>query len=454
MANYDASIRIDTKINTKGANVQLAALENRIVKTSDKIATLRSEMDALKDTKIPTQEYTKWQSQLDATIKKYEELQDIVNTFEKNKTDKDFVPFKQARAEAQDLYVKIEDIRGAMLDLEESGKAFTLGSDTEKFSKLEQQLQYAENDLAILNQQHEVLELKQERAAEGYKRLGNTAKKSFEKINKTQKKSIGLLGSFGKQLKSILLATFIFNTIRKALNSLIKGMKEGFENLYKGNGQFKSSIDNLKASALTLKNSLAAAFAPLVEVAIPYIQRFIEWLTKAVNLIGQFIAALTGRKTYTRAIVQTAKASGDAAKATEKEAEATEEAQKAAEGYLNPLDEINKYKEKEIKGPKIGKEDGTKEPETGPETMFEEIPIDNRILDFLQKMKDLLKPIISYVKKLKDIFVRGFFDGLGDWEYRWQSIKDSITSIKNSLSDIFTDPAVLMATDRDRKSVV
>lgn len=57
MSNYDASIRIDTKINTKSAEVQLERLENQILKSTDKINELHSKMDSLKDQKIPTQEY-------------------------------------------------------------------------------------------------------------------------------------------------------------------------------------------------------------------------------------------------------------------------------------------------------------------------------------------------------------------------------------------------------------
>lgn len=48
---------------------------------------------------------------------------------------------------------------------------------------------------------------------------------------------------------------------------------------------------------------------------------------------------------------------------------------------------------------------------------------------------------------MKDVFMQGFWDGLGDWEYRWKSIKDSIASIKDSLIDILTDPSVLAAAD-------
>lgn len=537
MSSYDASIRIDTKINTKNAQTQLSTLENRIVKTADKIASLQEKLKSLKADKAPTEEYAKFKSQLlesYSTIEKLEKKQKRLasdlkglsvdqlqeqakaawNEFDKveeklNRLDEIFsnienkrnkllkdnpelleedpngllknlddeynkvlAPYEKLQEQSRQIQHRITEINEAikfpqeiekardsagqleekLKSLEESGRAFTFGK-SEEIAKTEQQLKYAENDLSALTQKHEVLELKQEKAAEGYKKLGDTAKKSLEKINNSQKKSIGLLGSFGKQLKSIIAATFIFNTIRKAFSSLIKGIKEGFENLYEGNERFKNSVDSLKASALTLKNSLAAAFAPLVEIAIPYIQRFVEWITKAVNMVGQFIAALTGRKTYTKAIKQTAKASDDAAKSTEKEADAMEEAQEAAEGYLNPLDEIHKYKEKEIKSPKAKKEDEIEEPEAGPETMFEEIPIDSRILDFLQKLKDFIKPVIDYAQKLKDIFMQGFFDGLGDWEYRWQSIKDSIASIKDSLIDIFTDPAVLAAANGWAQSV-
>lgn len=452
MAQYDGSIRINTKINSKEASAQLMTLENRIVKTADKIAGLRSKMDSLKDAKIPTREYSEISTQIQKAESEFNKLLEKQEQMQREGKDNG-VAWERLNEKMEETGNTIRYAQGELQDLVDTGKAFTLGSDTEEFFKLGQQLQYAENDMAVLNQRHDELIAKQGKASGGYRKLGNTAKKSLEKINNTQKKSIGLLGSFGKQLKSIVAATFIFNTIRKAFSSLINGVKEGFKNLYEGNERFKSAVDGLKASALTLKNSLASAFAPLVEIAIPYIQRFIEWLTKAVNLVGQFIAALTGRKTYTRAIKQTAKASDDAAKATEKEADAIEEAQEAAKGYLSPLDEINKYREEEIKSPKSKKEDEIEEPEAGPETMFEEIPIDSRILDFLQKLKDMLKPIIDYAKKLKDIFMQGFWDGLGDWQYRWESIKDSIASIKDSLIDIFTDPAVLAAADGWAQSV-
>ena len=437
MAQYDGSIRINTKIDSKQASAQLMTLENRIVKTADKIAGLRSKMDSLKNVKTPTEEYNSLEKELSEANAKLQSLLDKQKEF----TNLGFKELPESLTkELDNAGLKVGELEEKIEKLNTEGKAFTLGSDTEEFYKLGQQLQYAENDMAVLNQRHDELIAKQGKASGGYRKLGDVAKKSIEKINKTQKKSIGLLGSFGKQLKSIIAATFIFNTIRKAFSSLINGIKEGFKNLYDGNEKFKNSVNSLKASALTLKNSLASAFAPLVEIAIPYIQRFVEWITKAVNLMGQFIAALTGKKTYTKAIKMTA----DDLK---EEAESAEEAEEATKGYLSPLDEINKYEEKKDKSKEKEKD------KLDPSNMFEEVPVDNKIFDFLQKIKDFLKPIIDYAQKLKDIFMQGFWDGLGDWEYRWESIKDSIESIKDSLIDIFTDPAVLAAADGWAQSV-
>lgn len=81
MANYDGSILINTKINVKSAEVQLSALENRMVKTADKIQSLQAKMDALKDVKIPTQEYTENLKQIEAMERKLVSLYDRQERF-------------------------------------------------------------------------------------------------------------------------------------------------------------------------------------------------------------------------------------------------------------------------------------------------------------------------------------------------------------------------------------
>lgn len=430
MAQYDASILIDTKINTKNASEQLMALKNRIVKTADKVKSLRSKMDALKGVKIPTQEYTDVQKQIEVTEKK---INDLIARQEKflatgGKTESS--AFQKMQYDLEELQNSLPYLKSELKDLIDTGKAFTLGSDTEKYVKLGQQLKYAENDMEALIQKQDLLKLKSgdvktsyvglaesvknsfslivrglkdipialvKKGIDGikstFKGLGNVAKKvlssagsnlkklasSMLGFGKSAKTSSGHLSSIGSSLKTMIKYGLGIRSLYVLFNKLRSAIKEGFGNLANENESFKSSVNSLKASLLTLKNAIAGAFAPIVQIAIPYIQQLVGWITSAVQAIGQFIAALTGRSTYIKAIKQTAGAFEDAAGSAK-------DAEKAAEGYLSPLDEINKYSDGKDKGAGSGGGGAG-----GVGQMFEEVPIESKFKEFADKLKSFIK---------------------------------------------------------------
>lgn len=410
MAQYDGSIRINTEINTS----QFMNLENRIAKTADKIASLRSKMDALKDAKIPTQEYKEISAQIQKAELEFNKLLEKQEQMQREGKDNG-VAWERLNEKMEETGNTIRYAQGELQDLVDTGKAFTLGSGTEEYANLAQKLQYTENDMAVLNKRHDELIAKQGKTSNGYKKLGETAKKSFEKINKTSNKSGSFLGTLATRFKGLALSLLIFNQISKAFNAMISGIKKGFDNFYATNNGFKKSIDGLKTSMSTLQNSFAAAFAPLVQMAVPYIQKAVEWITSLINVIGRFIAAISGQKSYTKAIKQTTAAINGQTKAQNKQ--------------LSSLDKLNNLSSDSGGGGG-----------TGSGEMFEEVPVDAKVPDIFEK-------IAEYAKQLKDIFKQGFWDGLGDWECRLESIKGSISSIKDSLVDIWTEPAVLAAAD-------
>lgn len=471
MAQYDGSIRINTKIDSKEASAQLMTLENRIVKTADKIASLRSKMDSLKDVKTPTQQYAALTAELDKQIEKLKEW----NRYKQEQSEKGLLNENQIKSvnnRIAETENRIKNISKEMQRLDSAGQAFTFGTDTGEFAKLGQQLKYAENDMAVLNQRRQELQSKNaetessyvrlgeavrnsfsmigkglidipiaavKKGAQGlfsvfsklgnvvktgvtssFKKLGNVAKNAFSKITQHANKSGGALSKFGGRIKEIVMSFFIFNQIRKIFTSTVNSIKEGFTNLYNDNLKFKSSVDNLKASLLTMKNSLASAFTPIAETAIPYIQRLAEWVTKAADAVGQLLSALMGRKTYTRAIKQTAKASEEAAEAAEDET-------KAMNKQLSPLDKLNNLTSENAKEKEKDKEEGS-----GIGTMSEEVPISDKFKDIAKWLKDMWENSDFYeLGKLLGEKLKSALDNIP-----WDAIKEVARKIGKSLATL------------------
>lgn len=469
MAQYDGSIRINTKISTKDAKVQISALQHTIVKTADEIASLRSKMGALEDVKTPTEAYEEMEKQLLGALNTLEELEEKQKNLPKEFSQMSanelaeqakaaWEEFNKTTEELSQMDVKLSELEGKMEELrkkdgdpdgilpdvesdynalmahykelqdensktlkqisaindtikvsekiekakesvthlneklkemEDTGKAFSLGTDTEEYQNLARQLKNEQKALAKMKFQAAALGgfEKLGKIKDSFKKLGETAKSAFSKVNKSAKKSGGSISSFGSRIKGLVASALIFNQVSKAFNLMFSGMKEGFGNLYNEVGGFKSTVDGLKASALTLKNSLAAAFRPLVEAAIPYIQKAIEYITRLVDSFGQIIAAITGQKTYTKAIKQTTAA--------------LEEAKEAEEGYLSPLDEINKFQKKDSQADTGGA--------TGP--MFEEVPINSKFLEMANRVKEVMAQLFQPLKTA--------------WENQGQFVMDS-----------------------------
>ena len=274
---------------------------------------------------------------------------------------------------------------------------------------------------------------------EKFNKMRKSANKAFTAVAQGTKKSSGLLSNFTSRLKGIALSLLIFNWISKGFNAMISGMKKGFENLAGYSDSYAQSVQNMKNAMSTLGNQFAAAFAPIVQMVIPWLTSLINTLTNAISHIAQFISILSGKSTFTKAKkVQDDynKSLGGTAKAADK-----------ARGALAKFDDLDVLEKKDnTSGGGAGAENAGAD-------MFEEVPVDTEVLSFWQRVQEAMKPVIEYARRLKDIFSQGFFDGLGDWEYRFESIRVSILSMKDSLSNIFADPSVVSSADSWAQSV-
>lgn len=245
--------------------------------------------------------------------------------------------------------------------------------------------------------------------------------------------------SLGRMLGSSLL----FSAAFMGISAMLRGMKEGLQNLAQYSNTTNNSISMLLSSLETLKNSFASAFAPILNVVAPILLGFINMISRAITYVGMFIAALTGQKTYTKALgVQKDYAASlqDTASGAQKAAEGTEEATKAAEDYLSPLDDINRYTEQSTDTPKSS--GGSGSPGSGAGSgeqgaLFEDVPILNSIKGIADKIRSLIES--EDFEGLGAYIAEGINKGLAKIKkaISWENIGPEITHFVNAFTTTF-----------------
>lgn len=186
-----------------------------------------------------------------------------------------------------------------MQELVNTGKAFTIGRDTEQFKNFDRQLQYEENHLAQLNARWNEYSAKQDNVSEKFNKMRTSARKAFYAIHEGTKKSNSSLSS---GLKTMLKYFLGIRSLYVLFGKLRSAAKEGFANLAQYSDTTNKSISMLKSALTQMKNSLATAFAPIVQTVIPYLVQLTRYITYALNSVSQLMAVLDGKNTWIRAV--------------------------------------------------------------------------------------------------------------------------------------------------------
>ena len=329
------------------------------------------------------------------------------------------------KEEVNQLYESIKKLKDEMKTLEKSGKWLgdaEYDNALKELNELNQQAKEYKNNLlspeieettTSINRMGESLgRLSQKLMASGIADLKRTINGIAKSVDRLMKKLLRLSGAaivsgvkklsngifsihksankstmtIGKMLKTILKYSVGIRSLYVLFNRLRSAIVSGFSNLaqYDPSGKVNQSISSLKSSLTQLKNSFATAFAPILTTVAPILTRFINLISEAVTRVGMLIAALTGQKTFTKAIgVQE-----DYAASLDKTADSANNAAKAIKGYLSPLDEITRYESN-----KSDSGSGSSGGYTGPSAsdMFEEVPIESSLKGIADKIKKLIK---------------------------------------------------------------
>jgi phage-related protein len=291
------------------------------------------------------------QKDIDRVTRAQEKLQERFDKFEFAGGNKASKTFQNMRYDADKLNTKMFDLQ------DEMSRAMASNGEEEKAKKIEQ------------------VKTASEKASKSIRKMGDSSKKSKSGFN------IGL--------KSILKYAFGIRSLFVLVNKLRSAMVDGFKNLAQFNdgvNPANTALSNLKSVLTQLKNSFAVAFAPILTVVEPILTRLISLLSSAMNTIGQFFAALTGAKTFNKAV----KAQENYAKSLN----GTASAAKKTKNELYSFDELNVVKQGDDSSGGGSSGGGAS---VSPNQMFETENIDAEISGLAERVKSALGDMFSVI---------------------------------------------------------
>lgn len=249
-----------------------------------------------------------------------------------------------------------------------------------------------------------------------------------KRSNKSRgRSSSGLFGRSGGRnsfsLPKMVGMSVLYSTVFQLISTIQSAFTEGMQSLAQYSQSVNANISSIMSALMQLRNAFAAAFEPILSVVAPYLATFISWLAKAINMLGQFIAALTG-KGYA---VQAKKVQMDYAKSLQKTAGGAGKAAKALkemQDYTLGFDELHIIDTKQNDSGGAGGGGGAGAGDLLPTDMFETVEIDSKIQDLAKRFKELLPLITSIAAGLAAWKISmGLFKQLAELKKKLQELQ-------------------------------
>ena len=446
MASTVENASAKTKIAIQKQVDSISKLSNQYMQQEKKVDSLKQKLKEISGQKVETDEYKRLGKEIDDIYEKTAKLESELREWSKLGFADDSGGFKEKEKELQKMIETIESLEEKQKEMRKSGTAYVdpqslseYQNTTSRLTAEEMRLDDMNNRLAtsfasvkekvrecggaidevgnktsaLQKLQNALEKLSPKLAQNGMKQLKSSMKSlihTVEKlsmkllklsarsitggirrissgifsIHKSANKGTSSLGTMTKAIRTLLKYTIGIRSLYVLMNKLRSAVVDGFKNLAQYSGTTNNSISMLMSALTQLKNALATAFNPILTAAAPALTRFINLLSQAFTYVGMFFGALTGQKTFTKAIA----VQEDYAASLDNTADSAKEAAKALEGYLSPIDEINNY------------DDGSDSSSTGgsggytgptPDQMFEEVPIKNSIKGIADKIRKLIQ---------------------------------------------------------------
>lgn len=382
----------------KAAEKELAILDKQMQPLLDKLSVLDEQAEA----GLTPHGMDEVIAQIDAINPKYQELEDTVDSIRRKLEEFRMNP--SGTIEAQKLRSELELAEKKLDRLEdEAGQTERkIASMGEKSKSAKFSMEGWNNAVKKVSGVLTGVSAKVDKLLLGFRRTKN----SVDACNQSVGKFSRGLGQIVNMMKFMIL--------QNAFMAVLGSIGTGFQNLAQFSDETNASLSLLMSSLLQLRNAVAAAAAPLLNLLAPALNTIIQYAVSAVNAVGQLIAALTGKGTVLKAVgvnkdyAASLNATGAAAK------NAAKEIKNATLG----IDELNVIQAESNDSSESGSGIGASD-------MFEAVEVESKYKDLAEKIKELLG---QFFAPLKEAWDREGQFVMESWRYAldevWQLIKD------------------------------
>lgn len=400
MPQADGSIIIDTRINNKGAEADLKALQAKAKSTAQQISALDKQLGQAtsKRSKL-ADDLAAARQQAEGTAKALDEIN-----------------AKLDAARAKNLAAVQKEFPGMSAgnaaSIAESRTKGQYGADFARSDQLAAEYAKQEDAVAKLtaeyNQQQQAIRRLEQQKQGLVSQLGQEKKAvdqataSYDRQQKKQAQNSPArqintaskaMSRFGGRMREIVSGALLFNIISSGLSALVGWIGSALQST----SAFGQALRNLQGAA-------SVAAAPLIDALGNALAYIINLLATAMSYLARFISMLTGKslsamKTSAKAMNSYGSAAGNAAKETEK-----------ATRSLAGFDEITR-----LDAPQEGTSGGGSS--AGPN------------YDFVDQTGAGFSGLLDMVKSFWDTFKAALSPSIAAWSAAWEQIKATALAV-------------------------
>jgi len=348
-----------------GDSSALTSFDRRVTSIQSSIDVLKSRLESLGDTTVKVNAIDYYESKIEKAKDAIDQLVAKENEFKANGTDTgeawdtlqaklaetrdqlDALIQRQSEFSAGDMIDvdAFEDQKAALADFESQlhttsdtvhNAVSTMNSQPVDIDTTPSQSNLSALAATLGSVSAQLLSVVGSTVISGFSKLSSAIKSVRNGISSLKSKVSGLSGTFNKGFFTILKYGFGIRSLYVLFRRLRQAVKDSFTELQNSGAYYettRANVEALKSSLSILKYQFGAAFETIFNTVAPALQTFINYLISAMNTLSAFIAKLTGKSTYSKAVKATSDIAGNAGSA----ADSVKEMAKQLQGF----DELN-----------------------------------------------------------------------------------------------------------------